>query len=237
MDYLAAFYAASSNMTTTTSSPTMNTTTTSWPTLDPTMMPSNIPTTTPSNVPTMVPTDTPTSGVPRRRFQDAMNFNSTLNWNITWNWDIFANLTMEDLFGCTLVNDSDATYCVSDSFCTGSLVQLEFPVTILTAAHCLHSNETVPASVYGVYLGRTDVDGDYNSSTNDYSYHAVWKYDVHPDYDPYGLQNDIVLMYLYAALSDDDRLEAVDLNDEPLESWEELRVIGYGLNGSNGSVT
>jgi len=127
------------------------------------------------------------------------------------------------------------TACVADSSCTGSLIQLEWPATILTAAHCV---ETVyNASVYGVYLGRTDADANFSASNN-YSYHAVWKYRVHPDYNANNeTENDIALFFLDEDLSDDGRLGVVTLNEDALSNHEALRVIGYGLNQSNGTAT
>jgi len=204
--------------------------------MDPTAEPTPIPTLVPTDIPTMIPTVDPTVSSRRRLLNTNTTWNST---NMTWNFDfdidsIIANWTAQ--IGCSLeVNaTTNATTCWSESQCTGSLIQLEWPATILTAAHCI--SFPLP-SMYGVYLGRTDADGNFSSSNN-YSFHSVWKLSVHPDYNAeQDLRNDIALFFLDEDLSDDNRLDVVTLNEDALSYHEELRVIGYGLNQTNGSVT
>jgi len=168
------------------------------------------------------------------------DWNQTWNWNSTWNHNTTfspsnwtwtpSNWTWNSTWNYNYTwNYTD----ISDSFCTGSLVQLEWPVTILTAAHCLIWDS---AEWLGVYLGRSDVDGGF-SSTNNYSYHSVWKIEVHPDYDDWNLTNDIALMFLDEDLSDDIRLDVVTLNEDELSDGEDLRVLGYGAREYGGWPT
>jgi len=129
------------------------------------------------------------------------------------------------------------------NWCTGSLVQLEWPVTILTAAHCLHDTSTATYSVYGdvtfqVYLYRSDADEDTVTANNNFSHHEVWKLKYHDNYNHTVLNNDVALLFLNEDLSNDKRLSAVAYDDDfELTAGDELTVIGYGADFEGGGPT
>jgi len=143
-----------------------------------------------------------------------------------------------NLKGCTILNTSETSWhCVSDSFCTGSLIQKSWPATILTAAHCLDPD--TEAKYYGVFLGRTDADAEYDETSNAYQYYANWRMWIHENYNATTLENDIALMFLDDDLSDDDSLDVVTLNQNTdlLSAGDGLIVIGYGHDAYGGVPT
>ena len=125
---------------------------------------------------------------------------------------------------------------ITDSVCTGSLIRLEYPATILTAAHCLFN---VTAGIV-VYLRRSDQDANF-SSTNNFTSYFVMDFVLHPDYNHTWAENDIALMFLNESLENDGQLDVVELpegvtlQDECCSDGESLEVIGYGLDGENGT--
>eukprot|EP00484_Ammonia_sp_Unknown_P030906 CAMPEP_0197024834 /NCGR_PEP_ID=MMETSP1384-20130603/5318_1 /TAXON_ID=29189 /ORGANISM="Ammonia sp." /LENGTH=370 /DNA_ID=CAMNT_0042453289 /DNA_START=39 /DNA_END=1151 /DNA_ORIENTATION=+ len=127
---------------------------------------------------------------------------------------------------------------VTSSWCTGSLIRLERPATILTAAHCLYNTtETI-----GVYLLRSDQDANY-SSLNNYTFHFVANYTIHEEYNHTNTDNDIGLMFLDEDLTNNKRLSVVNITDQEGHSGEccanhdALQVIGYGADYSGGPAT
>eukprot|EP01084_Bolivina_argentea_P300628 518432_1 len=126
---------------------------------------------------------------------------------------------------------------VEPSFCTGSLIRLEFPATILTAAHCLWNITNDLA----VYLLRSDQDAN-RSNMNNFTFHIIWKNITHPNYNNDTQDNDIALLFLNEDLSSNSRLQTVEIQDldyntECCETNELLQVIGYGAEQEGATAT
>lgn len=133
----------------------------------------------------------------------------------------------------------DAYNYTSDSFCTGSLIRLEYPATILTAAHCLEGMQNY---TLGAYLLRSDQDAP-RTADNNFSFYAVSEFVIHPDYGVVeSTDSDIGVMFIDADLSANPRLEVVTLPSYDAEGeccfeGEELEVIGYGADYEGGNAT
>ena len=72
--------------------------------------------------------------------------------------------------------------------------------------------------------------------------HAVWQYVYHEDYDDWTSSNDVALLFLDQDLSADARLSVVSVPELSVgeaccSQGDELQVIGYGLDESNGVPT
>ena len=128
---------------------------------------------------------------------------------------------------------------VEESFCTASLLRLEKPATILTAAHCL---EDVVNQSLAVYLLRSDAD-DNKSATNNFTFHPAHSFIIHPDYNKTSIDNDVALIFLNEDISNNKRLSTVQLpsfdynSAECCTDNESLRVMGYGADYSDGPPT
>jgi len=141
-------------------------------------------------------------------------------------------------------SNSTGAFNLTTNWCTGSLIRLERPATILTAAHCLHPS--FKSSVwfgsypieFSVYLGRSDADNYTVTSTNNFTRHSVWNYLYHPDYNSTLTNNDIALIFLDEDLSDDARLSVVTYDARfNLAVGDDVEVIGYGADFEGGPAT
>jgi len=145
------------------------------------------------------------------------------------------------LFPSMFGNDT-GNFSYVTNWCTGSLIQLEWPATILTAAHCLHHTSTATFTQYGdvefhVYLSRSDAD-ETVSADNNFTSHEVWKHKYHVGFDAIDLTNDVALLFLDEDLSSNKRLKAVPVIDHfDLSVGDELLVIGYGADFEGGGPT
>lgn len=124
---------------------------------------------------------------------------------------------------------------INHSFCTGSLIRLEYPATVLTAAHCLYN---LPAPL-AVNLLRSDADAPLSNTNNFTSYDAMG-YVIHPLYNDSNLDNDVALVFLSDSLENNNRLEvvtlpsSVDVDTECCSIGDSLQVLGYGLDVEGG---
>ena len=101
-------------------------------------------------------------------------------------------------------------------FCTGSILQKEDQVVILTAAHCFFDaleNKISSASDITVYLYRTEGADDLLLSTEVIKLTAS-DFVVHEDYDLDEYSNDIGLVFVNEDLSDNDKISTVSLPDD-----------------------
>lgn len=127
--------------------------------------------------------------------------------------------------------------------CTGSLIRLERPATILTAAHCVSPKSTAFFDMLGttsfdVYLGRSDADNHTVSRNNNFTLHREWYHTYHPAYNHTLTNNDIALIFLDEDLSNDARLSVATYDDPfDLAAGDELTVIGYGADYEGGPAT
>jgi len=135
------------------------------------------------------------------------------------------------------------TYNFTKNHCTGSLIRLEWPATILTAAHCVEPGATYYYDLLGdvsfnIYLARSDADDDDVTSTNNYTMHPAWYHTYHPDYNATLTNNDVALIFLDEDLSDNSRLSVATYDDATaLTVGDELQVIGYGADFEGGPAT
>ena len=75
---------------------------------------------------------------------------------------------------------------------------------------------------------------------NNFTYHAVWQYVYHEDYDDWTAENDVALLFFNEDLSSDARLSVVSVpelsgDDTCCSPGDELQVIGYGFDGKTAS--
>eukprot|EP01084_Bolivina_argentea_P144123 252951_1 len=159
---------------------------------------------------------------------------------------IFANIKGELLQGNHRIVGGTSTHVSNYPFiallinggtpwCGGSILRKEYPAVILTAAHCysaFNSNND------RVRLYANDVNGDSNSIDSQIS-----RAEIHWNYDPNTLDNDIALVWLTKDISSYNQLETVTITPtsptgaECCNSGQNLQVIGYGADCTGCSST
>lgn len=58
--------------------------------------------------------------------------------------------------------------------------------------------------------------------------YAIRKIVYHENYDPYVIKNDIAILFTEEEMEFGDLVDAVELNDEPVEKGEDLILTGWG---------
>ncbi|XP_063897103.1 chymotrypsin-1-like [Helicoverpa armigera] len=104
-------------------------------------------------------------------------------------------------------------------FCGASLVT---PRVILTAAHCTKTSILQSGSRDQPAAGGTA--------------YTIRKVVIHEDYDDYIIKNDIAILFTDEEVDFGSTVDAVELNDEPVEKGEELVLTGWGTTSYPGRL-
>ncbi|CAH1641882.1 unnamed protein product [Spodoptera littoralis] len=108
-------------------------------------------------------------------------------------------------------------------FCGASLVT---PRVILTAAHCVDRRNDDKLQD-AVEFRKTIFVGTNQLLAGGTAY-DIRKIVVHEDYDDYIIKNDIAILFTEVEMGFGRKVDAVELNDEPVQKGEELLLTGWG---------
>ncbi|XP_066149741.1 brachyurin [Euwallacea fornicatus] len=114
------------------------------------------------------------------------------------------------------------------SFCGGTLISSK---TILTAAHCLYQSIGNPIIIY---IGAHNMPPTVEDDAAQLLGHV---YELHPDWNPSTLQNDIGMIFLFETIQETETIKFIPLASDPSIDYlgEEGLTSGWGLPGDDHS--
>ncbi|KAJ0171972.1 hypothetical protein K1T71_012735 [Dendrolimus kikuchii] len=108
-------------------------------------------------------------------------------------------------------------------FCGASLVT---PRIILTAAHCMYR---MRPEYFLAVVGTNQLSAGGKA-------YKVRKIVIHEDYDDYNIVNDIAVVFTEEEMDFGSKVDAIELNDEPVMKGEELVLTGWGTTSYPGRI-